>query len=201
MTDQPTESIEFDIPDDLSDMPEADPPKPYRTLLEIWRAVLEPAVKREMVERPISPQWATKIVETYPEIRFADTQIIHERVFEKAANLAELLETEIATDDECLKRASAEEDARENAEHYRNMLFFWQAAFIVDELEWRPTNERAAIDLAVLSEVQQMFLGPNGLISHLDSIGFQYTDADQEELQKRLVAVRDEHLGEGGEDE
>lgn len=201
MTDQPTESVEFDIPDDLSDMPEADPPKPYRTLLEIWRAVLEPAVKGEMKSEPISPQWATKMVTTYPEVRYVDVMDIHYGVFEMSASLAEILEQIIETDDECLKRTSAEEDAQENAPLYREVLARWQIYFIEQELAWRPLDASAATDLAVLSEVQQMFFGPTGLIGHLDSIGFDFTDADQEALQKRMTEAKDEILGRGGEDE
>ena len=61
---EPTEHIEFDVPDDASELlPEE--PGPYRTLLEIWRAVLEPAADGDMRKDPISPQWATKMVSTY----------------------------------------------------------------------------------------------------------------------------------------
>ena len=73
-----TETIELpDVPDDLSELGEAQPQAPYRTLLEVWRAVLEPAVTGEMRTDPISPQWATKMVTTYPGIGFADVEGIH----------------------------------------------------------------------------------------------------------------------------
>lgn len=197
---EPTESIEYDIPDDTSEL---DPPDdtPYHSLLEVWRTVLEPARSDEMRSDPISPQWATKMVTTYPEIRFSDVLAIHHGVFDMASDLGDLLDEEIATDDECLKVPSAEEDAIENGEHYRNILAAWQIYLLTKELHWTPNQVDAAIELAILSEVQQMFLGQTGLIAHLDSIGFQFTEGDQAELAERLSGARDLVLNKGGDDE
>lgn len=201
MSNQPIETIEFDdIPDDLSDLGEATPPEKYRTLLEIWRAVLEPAVADEMRKDPISPQWATKMVTTYPGVGFGDVEAIHNGVFDTAAILAGMLEDEIASDDECLKKADATEDATENARHYKDMLAKWQVYLVEAELAWRPSHRDAAAELAILSEVQQMFLGEMGLVAHLESIGFQFDDDDKAELQAHLVAARDMVLN-GGERE
>lgn len=194
-----TETIGIDeIPDDLSELGEAQPQAPYRTLLEVWRAVLEPARNDEMRTDPISPQWATKMVTTYPGIGFSDVENIHHGVFDLAGDLAQLLDDEIADDDECLKVASAEEDAERNAVHYRNMLAAWQIHLLTEELSWHPSDPVAAVTLAVLSEVQQMFLGQTGLVGHLDSIGFQFTEGDQAELQQKLVDARRQALGQEG---
>ena len=191
MTDQPTETIE--VPDDASELDGAQEEQPYRTLLEIWRAVLEPA--KEMSDDPISPQWATKMVQTYPEVRYKDVEHIHVGVFETAAELAQILDDHIAEDDECLKKLNAEEDAVENARLYRGILIDWQVYFVEQEVQWRPSDDDAAIRLAILSEVQQMFLGQTGLVAHLDSIGFQYTEDDQRELTEALVRAKNELLG------
>jgi len=185
-----TETIEFDdIPDDPSELTPEPNEAPYRTLLEVWRAVLEPATTGEMREEPISPQWATKMVTTYPGVGFADVEAIHHGVFELAAELAEILDSEIATDDECLKKASAEEDGTENARHYKDLLAAWQVHLVQEELAWRPSHSGAAVDLAILSEVQQMFLGETGLVAHLDSIGFQLSDG---QFLEALVAAKEE---------
>lgn len=197
---QPTEHIEFDVPDDASELAPEDP-GPYRTLLEIWRAVLEPAAQGDMRKDPISPQWATKMVTTYPGLVFADVNDIHHGVFDMAAALAKLLDEEIASDDECLKQATAEEDHQENAGHYRNMLAGWQIHLLTQELSWNPSDKDAAVRLAVLSEVQQMFLGQTGLVAHLDTIGFQFTEADQAELAELLTDARQAFLTVEGEDE
>jgi len=195
-----TETIEFDdVPDDPSELVPDREDAPYRTLLEVWRAVLEPATTGEMRKDPISPQWATKMVTTYPGVGFADVEAIHHGVFDLAGELAELLDNEIATDDECLKKASAEEDGTENARHYKDVLALWQVHLVQEELTWRPTHKDAAVQLAILSEVQQMFLGEQGLVAHLDSIGFQFDDADKEELQQHLVNARNMILSGGDE--
>jgi len=195
--DQPIESIE--IPDDVSELTDGGHEAlPYRSLLEIWRAVIEPAVSGEMRKDPISPQWATKMVTTYPGISFADVEGIHHGVFDLAAELGALLDEEIASDDECLNVTSAEEDVELNSGHYRNMLIAWQVHLMLRELSWKPSDSSAAVDLAVLSEVQQMFLGQTGLVAHLDTIGFQYTDEDQAQLADALMAKRAEALGQEG---
>ena len=203
MTENINETVEpaedFDVPDDLSGLGEAQPQAPYRTLLEVWRAVLEPARTGEMRTEPISPQWATKMVTTYPGIGFGQVEAIHHGVFDLAGTLAELLDDEIATDDEALKKVSAEEDAEENAGHYKYMLAAWQTTLLQEELNWRPSADDAAVQLAILSEVQQMFLGETGLVAHLDSIGFQFTEEDRDELGAHLVNTRNMVLGVEGE--
>lgn len=191
----PIESIEYDdIPDDASEL-EAPEETKYRTLLEVWRAVLEPASQGVMRQDPISPQWATKMVTTYPGIGFKDVLDIHHGFFDLATELAQILADEIATDEKCLQYTSAEEDREENAEHYKNLLAGWQINLLVEELAWHPNDDNAAVKLAVLSEVQQMFLGQNGLVAHLDSIGFQFTEEDQEALQQALIDARAQALG------
>lgn len=186
VTDQSNETIE--IPDDLSEMPEAAEPQPYRTLLELWKVLL--ASSRNMIDEPVSPQWATKIVQTYPEIRFKDAEDVHVGVFAMTAALADILDRIIAEDDECLNKLDAQEDAEQNAVNYRRVLTDWQVYFVEQEAAWRATDKAAAVKLAVLSEVQQMFFGQTGLVNHLDSIGFQYTEADQQALTETLVAAK-----------
>jgi hypothetical protein len=194
----PVETIE--IPDDVSELTdERHEEGPYRTLLELWRAILEPAAGGEMRKDPISPQWATKMVTTYPGVGFADVEAIHHGVFDLASELAGILEDEIDSDDECLKQANAEEDREHNSRHYKDLLAGWQVHLVQEELAWHPSAKGAAVDLAVLSEVQQMFLGQTGLVAHLDSIGFQFTEDDQAELQEHLLSARDMVLG--GDDE
>lgn len=192
MTDQPIETVE--APDNIAELfPEQTEEKPYRTLLELWRALLSSA--REIPDEPISPQWATKIVQTYPEIRFKDVEDVHVGVFTMTAALADILDEVIASDEECLNRADAQEDAQENAALYRRCLIDWQVYFIEHEAQWSPSQKNAATQLAVLSEVQQMFFGQTGLVGHLDTIGFQYTEDDQEELTKALVSAKAAALG------
>lgn len=199
MTEPTSETIE--IPDDASELtPEVPEPGPYRTLLELWRAILEPAVTGEMRKEPISPQWATKMVTTYPGIGFGDVEGIHHGVFNLAAELGEILDNEIASDDEALKKANAEEDATQNGQHYKDLLAGWQIHLMQEELTWNPSDPDAAVTLAILSEVQQMFLGQTGLVGHLDSIGFQFDEADQAQLQEHLLAARDMVLA-GGDGE
>ena len=187
----PIETVEFeDIPDDASEL---DPPEgtQYHTLLEVWRALLKPAREGGMRDDPITPQWATKIVSTYQQVTYQMTPEVHARLFELVDALAQILDAEIETDDECLKHTSAEEDRTENSQHYLNLLRDWQVYLLRMELAWNPVHDNAAIELAALSEVHNMFLGQNGLVGHLESIQFQFTEDDQQALQEALIAVRE----------
>lgn len=196
MSETTNETVE--IPDDVSELTENQHEAgPYRSLLEIWRAVIEPATKHEMRDEPISPQWASKMVLTYPGVTFADVDAIHVGVFDLAAELGQILDEEIASDDECLKVVDAKEDVERNSGHYRDLLAKWQIAIMEAELAWRPSDPDAGAQLAILSEVQQMFLGQTGLVAHLDTIGFQFTDDDQEQLAEHLRAAREVALGSG----
>lgn len=193
---EPIETVEFDeIPDDASEL---DPPEEhqYHTLLEVWRALLKPGRDGTARKQRVTPQWATKVVNTYPQVEFSDTLDVHHRLFDLIEALGDILDAEIETDDQCLTHASAEEDRVENSQHYLNLLREWQTYLLRMELAWSPVNADAAVELAALSEVHAMFLGQNGLVAHLDSIGFQFTDDDQQALQDALESVKSEVLGE-----
>ncbi len=201
MTDQtvPLEIIEtIEIDENLPPEPEA-PKASYHTLLEVWRAVLAPA-RNGMQDQPISPQWATRMVQNYPQIAFHDTPGINTLFFHIVGELAQILDDEIATDDQCLKWSAAEEDVANNSGHYKELLISWQSHMLRRELEWDARDPDAPVMLAALSEVHNMFFGDKGLVGHLDSIKFQYTEADQQVLTNVLAEVREAFYGEAGED-
>jgi hypothetical protein len=202
VTEEPIETIEYDdIPDTAEELSPPEGPT-YHTLLEIWRAVLEPATKGEMVKEQVSPQWATKMVSTYPGLSFADTQQIHLRIFTMAAELAGIVQEEIDADSDCLTYDNADDDRENNSEHYKNVLTGWQVYLLLKELDWSPVDDDAAIQLAAMSEVHNMFLGQNGLVAHLDQIKFEFTEADQAELGEALQEARNGARAQSeGEDE
>jgi hypothetical protein len=172
----------------------------YHTILEVWREVLKPA-KGEISKR-ITPQWATRIVNQFPGITYADMPVFRERYFGKILHLASILDDEIAQDDECLNLVSAEEDVESNTSHYLNVLFAWQMQFMQWEIEWDSTADDAAIEIAALSEVHKMFFDPQGLTALLDQINFQFTDTDRDtlgELLAGLIENADSFLAEDAE--
>lgn len=172
--------VEFGVPEEPS----------FHPILEVWQKVLEPA--REERNAKVSPQWAVRITGTYPNLRFADMGTFRDLYFGHLVNLLEMLDEEIKSDKECLTYDSFEKDAFENAPHYRNLLRDWQVYILKQELAWEYDSPSAEVELAALSEVHKMFLGDQGITAFLDNIGFEFTDADQEELAAVLQAVRDE---------
>lgn len=161
----------------------------YHTVLELWREVLKPATREASMK--ITPQWATRICSAYREINYADMINFRDDYFARITNLADILDVEIATDDECLNLNSAEEDVEHNSHHYLNLLVDWQKQFLSWELEWEPTDTYAAIEIASIAEVHRMFFDNTGLTSLLDSINFEVSDADRDMLATALQELRD----------
>ena len=165
----------------------------YHTILELWLKILGPAVEES--KRPISPQWATRIVNGYPEVSFMQMDLFRMKYFTRIANLVDILEAEIGTDPECLNQTSAEEDVENNTFHYLNLLFDWQRQILAWEVEWRPDMPSAGVELAAMAEVQKMFFGQQGLTALLDQIGFQFTDDHRTALAESLEETRKELEG------
>jgi hypothetical protein len=173
----------------------ADAPN-YHPILQIWRDVLKPAAKEK--HAPITPTWANRITGSYRELNFADMPQFQERYFDLLLELAGIVEAEIATDDECLSYSTPEEDVEHNSTHYKNVLRDWQLTILRRELEWKPQDADAAVELAVISEIHKFYFGSPGqeaLTAFLENIRFEFTEADQAELAEALNELRAEYLG------
>ncbi len=172
---------------------ESDAPQ-FHTVLEVWRETLKPA--RDLKAEPVTPQYANRLIQTYSGLTFADIGLVQEGYYDLVIELLEILEHEInSAEDFPLDWPTPEEDALNNAHHYKNLLMLWQQAFLQHELEWDHKSPTAAVDVAVLSEAHKMFFGPTGLTQFLDNIQFEYTDEDSEELGRVLDEQREAHLG------
>ena len=166
----------------------------YHTILEVWREIMRPAESER--GKPITPQWANRICSTYREINFKDMPAFKEAYFDRIDELRNILDNEIASDDECLNQITAAEDVEYNSAHYLNVLIDWQKAFLYWEIAWDCTNQFAAVDLAAISEVHRMMFSDTGITSLLDQINFQFTEADQEMLAETLRSIQASAQGE-----
>lgn len=163
----------------------------FHPVLKVWKEVL--AVAESERATPISPQWATKIISSYPGLTFAGCATVHERYFAKLIQLRDILSMVIDGDDECLNYDTPEEDVEHNSHHYKDVLTMWQMAVLQWELEWDCTDPHAAIELAAISEVHKIFFGDAhrpGMTAYLDNIQFQFTDSDQAELVEALEQLK-----------
>jgi hypothetical protein len=160
--EQPTVFSEQDVRD-LHELGVTDGDVPsYHVILEVWREVLKPA-HAERESGKVTPQWAGRMVSSYQELRFADCQELQRRYFDKLIDLHQVIVDEIEGDDECLNYTDPEEDAKENRDHYLEILRQWQEKFLRWELEWDCTDTHAAIELAAISETYKVFFGQTGL--------------------------------------
>jgi hypothetical protein len=167
----------------------------FHTILEVWRAILTPALDEKRSR--ITPQWASRICQKYPGMQFADMLEFRDRYFDKIEQLLALLSAEIETDDECLNRQTEEEDAEHNAGHYISILTDWQLAVLGWEMDWDCADPCAAIELAAIAETHEMFFGQTGLTALLDQINFEFTDMHRDALSLALQSYKDSREGEG----
>lgn len=158
----------------------------FHPILHVWRVVLEPAESERTAH--ITPQWASRIVNTYPGLTFADMPTFRDAYFDKVADLKKILDFEIESDDECLNVTTPEEDVEHNSDHYINILTNWQLTVLDYELDWDCAADWAAADLAATAEVHRMFFGETGLTALLDQIQFEFTDLHREMLANTLEA-------------
>jgi hypothetical protein len=173
----------------LHSEPDGIPNPVQHTVLEVWAHTLAPA--EQLAKQPVSPQYASKMLQSYPGLTYASTQQVHDRYFEMNAVLRGILEAEIATDDECLTYLDDPLlDKVENSKHYRNIIRDWQLQFLRWELEWDCASDDAAVELAALGETHKMFFGDQGLLPFLESIKFEYTEDDQRQMYEALEELR-----------
>lgn len=187
-----TEDIDFDLSDqdkaDL-DLLMRDQPEPeYHTVLEIWKETLRE--ENFAANSKITPQWAQAITAGYMGVTFADMPAYVEEYFTLLRTCRQIVLDEIDTDDQALHRLKVEEDAADNAHHYKNILRDWQLEFLRRELEWDCTAPDAGIQLAALGEAHKLLLGQNGLTGHLEVIKLEFTEEDRDAQAAALMELR-----------
>jgi hypothetical protein len=189
----PTERIELPEQDEadlhrLYAEPDGVEEPTFHPIMQVWREVLAPAATER--EQKVTPQWANRIVSAYTQVTFGQMDTFRELYFGKLKQMANILDIEIAYDKDCLSYDKMEDDAVENADHYKNMLLVWQLQVLQWELDWETTAIDAAVELAAISEVHKMFFGQTGITQFLDNIGFEFTDDDSSMLMVTLEEFR-----------
>lgn len=161
---------------------------PYTPVLNVWREILE--ASKEVRKERITPQWASRVCSMYAEVTFDAMPDYRDLYYDKLDQLVEVLQTEIDTDDECLKHSSPEEDKEKNSFHYLNIIIGWQKTILSWELDWDCTHADAAVDIAAIAEVHKMFFGDTGLSSLLDQINFEFNETAQQLLFAELEDMK-----------
>lgn len=167
----------------------------YNPVLRIWQEVLS-TKNREHGARVTIP-WANAVCGKYQGMTFALMPAFVGYYFDFMSRLVDVLDTEIASDPDCLKHHSVEEDLEENDGHYKALLTDWQKTILGLELAWDCTADDASAYVAALGEISGFFFGEIGLTGHLGAIGFNFTEEDQEALAEALTEHQAQLLEEG----
>lgn len=195
MTDQPNLSA---VPDDLSELDDL-PESPaegnevtHRPILRVWAELLSNAEADR--ETKISPQWATKVVQSYAGIDFDAVSTVHDYFYDNIEELRQILLSELETVEPGKLSAitDAKTDAEELYEHYLNVLLNWQLAFTQWEKDWDIELACPAEDLAAIGLTHNMFLGQTGLVNLLGTISLDIAEDDLAFIQESLMAAAEE---------
>jgi hypothetical protein len=181
-----TEQDEKDLATLLKDAGEVK----YNPVLRIWSEILSP--ENLTHGSRVTIPWSNAILSKYHSMTFALMPAFVDRFHQIMTDMADALRAEIASDPDCLKWHSVEEDVQENRAHYIQLLHHWQKTLLVWETIWDCTHPEAAAHVAALGEAGGFFFGETGLAAHLSQIGLEFDDADQADLAAELQAYEEQ---------
>lgn len=191
MTEQ-TETSDLTVEDVIEQAKDAK----YHTVLEIWQKLLKDGISTR--KDRITPQWAHRIVSSYPEIGYHDVPDFADIFYDRLGELLTVVEIEIDDDPETFFAPDTpEEDDELNSTKYVNIISDWQKTMLSWELEWDVLSGTAALEFATIVEIHKMVFGENGLIGLLDAIGFEFNDMLVEVLQHELDNFKKSYESEG----
>lgn len=180
---------ELTVDDIIAEAEGASEGKPYNPLIKIWDAVLQPAVAGRG-ESP-TPQWCNKMITQYPGLEYKDMRRFRDDFFDKIEAMHRIVREVVDEDPEALNVIDMEEDRTLNHTHYKRVLTDWQRTVLLWELEWDCEDPKAAIQIGTISEIHRMFIAEQGLVTMLDQISFEFTEADQAELAEDLESLKE----------
>ena len=188
MTERTEEIVE--LMDEVRDIVDGEPsvPEPTkRTLLEVWQHIFSNIEGSE--KRAMNMQSSAQLISKYPFLEFKDVEPYLYEFNSRLIEMREVLEAEIALDPEAFKHV--EDDAEHNHHHYLNLLTQWQVLLEEWEKEWHPSDGSAEIEFAAIMECHAFVLGQNGLLPHLDQIGFDLTEDENEAVIDAVMDARE----------
>ena len=147
-----------------------------RTLLELWQAVLSEENIAAGEKEPITIGTALRVISRYPELKYADIPEYMTVYYACLRWFASVLDNEIESNPGCFEHV--EDDAVENKPLYLNLIVLWQQLVLEWEAGWNPLREDAAVLVAAYADARAFVLGQEGMLGHLDQIGFEYSEAD-----------------------
>lgn len=159
---------------------------PHVVLLKVWLTLLLDGLKTRF-EKP-TLRWANRIVASHPGMTFASVLHFRDRYFDRLEEAAKILQAVIDRDPGCTDATlSREDDRKRNAAAYLEVLQLWNLSQLAQDFEWDPADPHAAASAAAASEAQRLLLSENGLLGHLESIGVEFTEADQTSLGEAMA--------------
>ena len=159
-----------------------------RSVLEVWFELFS-NVPKVAAER-VTPGLAMNIVSTWPKISIQETPRYHAIYHEYLGSAALALEYVLGNDEHKAKAFSRtnEDDCELNGPLYEEILLEWQKLVMAWEAEWDATDSEAHIIAAVIADVHKFILSASGIVEHLSSINFRYTDEKKAEHAVELEA-------------
>lgn len=162
----------------------------YRSVLELWQYMFNGSEADEA--KPMGMNWSVHLMTTWHHlIKFSDLQAVKDNFFRIIKDVKRVLDEAVDSDPDSLLVANAEEDADRNKDLYRQIMFDWQRALLVEESEWDFEAPDATVKIVALGEVQQRLIGRDGMNRYLSAINFPFTQEDNYAMEKELQEFRE----------
>ena len=188
MTDDNYELTEQDQAD-LASLAAAPSP---RTVLEIWEEVLSNI--ETMGAEKIEPGYANHIVTKWPKLDYHQVPQFYALFLSYLRLYREDLHEQLRLHPDAKQNISPvpgheESDAIANRDIYVELMFVWNLTTARIEHEWDALDPLAAEKIAAQAEAQTFVTGSQGMLQALTapSVGFSWTDEEQEELTHRVI--------------
>jgi hypothetical protein len=165
------------------DQPQLAQPQKRVNLLVAWKDVLS-NIEKSRSDR-IEMSTAHRVITTWPHLNVRDVrdyvEMYHDFLTAFRAGFLDVLDEE---PDALL--FEGEEDGTENRGVYMDVILMWQKVAWEIERTWDPDDSDSNIMLAAFADAVAFFLGPKGLVAHIDQIGIEFTEVDGVILHEAL---------------
>lgn len=187
-TDEQVGELVVEIPGQEQETPSAEQEN-YISVLEVWKNVLD-NVDDDAANKPTFHQ-GLRLINTYRDVHYKDIPLLLTLWREKVSAMRDIVAEAIEIGD--LEVANEAEDRTVNDAAYRQIITEVEKLSADWEDRFDFTHPDAAIEAASIPEAYQVFHGNQhnpGLVAHLATIGFQFTQEDQEALVELLAEHR-----------
>ena len=176
------------ILDEASDFMQSMDDAPHVPLHKALRAVL--ATVEIDRARPVTPAWASRLVQQYVGVEFKDLKFLNNYLLDMLAEIRDCTENLCSLHSELLQDSlSAADDLEDHRDFYVLLIGEWQKILYIHQRGWDSDDDHAGARLAAHQEAAHIVFSGQGFIGYFSAIGFQMTEAENDDLRAGMVEL------------